>query len=137
MGIVFIVTVVTLFMVAGAILATANTMFNAVASRGRELATLRALGFKRRTIILAVMVESALVAVAGGIVGVILAWPVNFISTGTLNWQTFSEISFNFDVDLQVVAFAVVLALVAGVIGGLFPAMRAATLPITRALREI
>ncbi|MDQ6803139.1 MAG: ABC transporter permease [Acidobacteriota bacterium] len=137
LGIVILVFIVTAFMVAAAILATMNTMFTAVSSRKRELATMRAIGFKRRTIVAAMIIESAFVALLGGILGVLLALPVNFISTGTVNWQTFSEVAFNFRVDQVVASIGILLAVISGVIGGLIPAVSAARLPITRALREI
>jgi ABC-type lipoprotein release transport system permease subunit len=136
-GIVVLVGIVTFFMTIGAILGTMNTMFSAIASRGRELATLRALGFKRRTIILSVVIESAFVALAGGLAGLLLALPVNAISTGTTNFQTFSEVAFNFRVDGNVALNGILIALVAGIIGGMLPALRAARTPITTALREI
>ena len=98
-GIVILVAIVTFFMTIGAILGTMNTMFSAIASRGRELATLRALGFKRRTILLSVVIESAFISLLGGVAGLLLALPVNAISTGTTNFQTFSEVAFNFRVD--------------------------------------
>ena len=137
LGIRILVSIVTVFMVFGAILGTMNTMFSAIASRTRELATMRALGFKRRTVIGSVLIESAFVAVLGGIGGVLLALPINGISTGTVNWQTFSEVAFNFQVDPPLALRAVMIALIAGVVGGLLPAISAARLPITRALREI
>jgi ABC-type antimicrobial peptide transport system permease subunit len=137
LGIVILVFIVTAFMVAAAILATMNTMFTAVSSRKRELATMRAIGFKRRTIVAAMIIESAFVALLGGVLGVLLALPVNFISTGTVNWQTFSEVAFNFRVDQVVASIGILLAVISGVIGGLIPAVSAARLPITRALREI
>jgi len=137
MGIVILVAIVTFFMTIGAILGTMNTMFSAIASRGRELATLRALGFKRRTIILSVVIESAFVALLGGLAGLLLALPVNAISTGTTNFQTFSEVAFNFRVDGHVALNGILIALIAGIIGGMLPALRAARTPITTALREI
>ena len=136
-GIVVLVTIVTLFMVGGAILGTMNTMYSAVASRGREIATLRALGFNRRSIILSVVIESAFVALLGGVAGVILSLPVNWISTGTTNFQTFSEVAFNFRVDGGIALTGLIIALIAGIIGGCFPAVAAARRPITKALREI
>jgi ABC-type lipoprotein release transport system permease subunit len=136
-GIRFLVAIVTFFMIIGASLGTMNTMFSTVASRAREIATLRALGFKRRSIILSMAIESAFIALLGGIAGVLLSLPVNWISTGTTNWQTFSEVAFNFKVDAAIATNGIVLALVAGLIGGLMPAVRAARLPITKALREI
>ena len=137
LGIVILVFIVTLFMVAAAVLATMNTMFTAVSARKRELATMRAIGYKRRTILLAMVIESAFVAFIGGVAGILLALPVNFISTGTVNWQTFSEVAFNFDVDAKVALMGIVLAVISGIIGGLIPAVTAARMPITQALREI
>jgi putative ABC transport system permease protein len=137
LGIVILVFIVTAFMIAAAILATMNTMFTAVSSRKRELATMRAIGYKRRTIVMAMIIESAFVAFLGGVAGILLAWPVNFISTGTINWQTFSEVAFNFDIDSLVATKGIALAVVSGIIGGLIPAVTAARMPITKALREI
>ncbi len=136
-GIVVLVAIVTFFMTIGAILGTMNTMFSAIASRGRELATLRALGFKRRTIVLSVVIESAFVSLLGGVAGLLLALPVNSISTGTTNFETFSEVAFNFRIDPHVAILGVSIALIAGIIGGVLPAIAAARMPITRALREI
>jgi ABC-type antimicrobial peptide transport system permease subunit len=136
-GIVVLVAIVTFFMTIGAILGTMNTMFTAIATRGRELATMRALGFKRRTILLSVIVESAFVSILGGIAGLLLALPVNAISTGTTNFVTFSEVAFNFRVDARVAITGIVIALIAGIIGGALPALSAARMPITKALREI
>ena len=136
-GIKILVGFVTFFMVIGATLGAMNTMFTAVATRTRELAMLRALGFKRRAILMTVVIESAFVSLMGGLVGVLLALPVNLISTGTTNFKTFSEVAFNFNMGPAVALRGVLLAVVAGVIGGLLPAISAARLPITRALREI
>ena len=137
LGIRILVGIVTVFMIFGAVLGTMNTMFSAIASRTRELATMRALGFKRRAVIGSVLIESAFVAALGGITGVLLSLPINGISTGTVNWQTFSEVAFNFRVDPPLAMRAFLIALVAGLIGGLLPALSAARMPITRALREI
>jgi len=137
LGIVILVAIVAMFMVAAAVLATMNTMFAAVSSRKRELATMRAIGYKRRHILLAMVIESAFVAALGGLLGIILAMPVNLISTGTVNWSTFSEVAFNFDVDARVALMGLLLAVISGVIGGFIPAASAARMPITQALREI
>lgn len=136
-GIIILVGFVTVFMIVGAVLGTMNTMFSAVASRTRELATMRALGFKRRAILMSIVIESALVSLVGGLAGVLLSLPVNGISTGTTNFRTFSEIAFNFRVDASVAVTGIVIALIAGVAGGLLPAISAARMPITKALREI
>jgi putative ABC transport system permease protein len=136
-GILVLVRIVTFFMIGGAILATMNAMFSAVASRGRELATLRALGFSRRTILVSMVLESSIITLAGGLVGLLLALPMRLLSTGTMNMQTFSEMTFNFRVDANVATTGLIITLVAGIIGGLLPAIAAARMPITRALREI
>ena len=137
LGIKILVGIVTVFMVLGAILGTTNTMFSAIAPRQRELATLRALGFNRRTVIGTVVLESAIVALCGGLAGLLLALPINGISTGTTNWSTFSEVAFSFRVDSGVAMIGFIVALVAGIIGGAMPAIRAVRMPITSALREI
>ncbi|HVT02079.1 MAG TPA: ABC transporter permease [Thermoanaerobaculia bacterium] len=136
-GIIILVAFVTVFMVIGATLGTMNTMFAAVASRKRELATLRALGFRRSAILVTIVIESAVLSLLGGGLGLLLALPVNGISTGTTNFQTFSEVAFNFRISPAVAVFALALALVAGILGGLLPALGAARLPITTALREV
>ena len=137
LGIRILVNIVAFFMVLGATLGAMNTMFSAVASRKRELATMRALGFKRRDILLSVVIEAVVIGGLAGLAGVILALPVNGIATGTANFVTFSEVAFNFKITPRVAASAIGLAIVAGVIGGLLPAISAARMPITRALREI
>jgi putative ABC transport system permease protein len=136
-GIKFLVWIVSFFMTIGAVLGTMNSMYALVASRGRELATLRALGFKRRDVILTIIIESAFIALLGAIAGILLSLPVNLISTGTTNFNTFSEVAFSFDVDLGVIKYGLILTLVAGIIGGLIPAIGAARRPITTALRQI
>lgn len=136
-GIVVLVRIVAFFMTLGAILGTMNTMFSAVASRGRELATLRALGFGRRSILATVVIESAFISLLGGLAGLLLSLPVNMISTGTTNFQTFSEVAFNFRVDSHVAINGIVIALIAGIAGGVIPALSAARRPIPTALREI
>jgi putative ABC transport system permease protein len=132
-----LVAIVTFFMAGAAIFGTMNTMFSAVASRGRELATLRALGFGRRAILGSMMIESAVVALLGGVAGIVLALPVNFLSTGTMNPQTMSEVAFNFRVDGEIALIGIAVALGAGIVGGILPALAAASTPISKALREI
>ena len=135
-GIKKLVAIVTFFMAGAAIFGTMNTMFSAVASRGRELATLRAIGFRRRAILLSMMLESALIAALGGIAGVLLSLPLNLISSGTMNPQTMSEVAFDFRVDGKIAIAAIAIAVGAGVIGGILPALNAAWMPIAKALRE-
>jgi putative ABC transport system permease protein len=132
-----LVEIVTFFMVGAAIFGTMNMMFAAVASRGRELATLRALGFSRRSSLVSILIESAAIALLGGLAGVVLSMPLNAISTGTMNPRTMSEVAFSFRVDAQVAAIGIAIAVGAGIVGGVLPALNAAMLPITRALREI
>lgn len=136
-GIIVLVGFVTVFMVIGAILGAMNTMFSAVASRKREIATLRALGFKRRAILFSIIVEAAFIAALGGVAGILLALPVNGIATGTTNFQTFSEVAFNFRITPGLALMALGLATMAGIVGGVIPAISASRIPITRALREI
>lgn len=137
LGIKILVTIVAFFMVLGATLGAMNTMFSSIASRKRELATMRALGFKRRDVLLSVVIESLALSGIAGVVGVLLALPVNGIATGTANFITFSEVAFNFRISPGVAWLAIGLAMGAGVIGGLLPAIGAARLPIPQALREI
>ncbi|MBI2826626.1 MAG: ABC transporter permease [Planctomycetia bacterium] len=121
----------------GAMFAVANTMYAAVASRAREIGTLRAVGFSRRTVLASFLLESLLLCLAGGAVGCLGALPLNGLSTGTANWATFSELTFSFRFGPAVLAQAVLLAVLMGVIGGLFPAIRATRMKIVDALREI
>lgn len=124
-------------MALGAIFGALNTMYSAVASRTREIATLRALGFGPSPIILSVMVESIVLAVIGGAIGSALAYfAFNGFTASTINWQTFSQIAFAFSVTPPLLVMAIIWAAAIGLIGGLFPAIRAARLPIASALRE-
>ncbi len=120
----------------GAVFGAMNTMYAIVAARTREIGTLRALGFSRRAILFSFVVESVTLALVGGAIGCLLAVPMNGYSTGTGQTQSFSEIAFAFRITPGIVMSAVGFAVVMGVIGGLLPAMRAARLPITSALRE-
>lgn len=124
------------FLLFGAMFAAANTMFAAVASRGREIGTLRALGFPRRSILLSFLVESVLLCLMGGVLGCLATLPFNGLSTGTANWATFSEVTFSFRFGPRVLLQGVALALLMGLLGGLFPAVRAVRLNIVKALRE-
>ncbi|MBL9119052.1 MAG: ABC transporter permease [Phycisphaerae bacterium] len=124
-------------MALGAIFGALNTMYSAVAGRTREIATLRALGFGPFPIILSVMIESVTLAVIGGAVGAALAYVAfNGFTASTINWQTFSQIAFAFAVTPELLVTAIIWAAAIGLVGGLFPAIRAARLPIASALRE-
>lgn len=121
----------------GAVFGALNTMYSAVAARTREVATLRALGFGPIAVVVSVMAESMLLSLAGGIVGAVVAWlAFDGYKTSTLNWDTFSQVTFAFDVTPSLLVQGIVFAALLGLVGGLFPAIRAARLPVTAALRE-
>jgi putative ABC transport system permease protein len=123
-------------MAIGAIFGALNTMYTAVSARSREIATLEALGFGASPVIISILVESLVIALAGGVLGALLAWAAfDGYRAATLNWQTFSQVTFAFDVNPRLLTTGVVYALVIGFIGGLFPAIRAARLPLATALR--
>lgn len=120
----------------GAVFGAMNTMYAIVAQRTREVGTLRALGFRRRAILVAFVLESVFLALIGGAIGCLLAFPMNGFSTGTGQTQSFSEIAFAFRITPGIVMTGMIFALAMGVLGGLLPALRGARLPITSALRE-
>jgi putative ABC transport system permease protein len=122
----------------GAVFGAINTMYNAVASRMREIATLRALGFGRFAVLLSVLAESIVLSVVGGLLGGLLAWAAfDGYQSNTINWQSFSQVAFAFKVTPGLLVQGVVYAALMGLVGGLFPAFRAARLPIVTALREL
>lgn len=124
-------------MAVGAIFGALNTMYSAVAARSREIATLRALGFHGGPIICSIILESALLALAGGLVGGVGAWiAFDGFQAATMNWQSFSQVAFAFDVTPRLLLQGIACAALIGLIGGLFPALRAARLPVVNALRE-
>jgi putative ABC transport system permease protein len=130
-------TVIALMMALGALLGALNTMYNAVASRGREIATLRALGFGAAPVVCSVLIESLALALAGGIVGGLGAYlAFDGYGAATMNFQTWSQIAFAFAVTPKLLLNAILWAATIGLLGGLFPAIRAARLPIAAALRE-
>jgi putative ABC transport system permease protein len=125
-------------MAIGAVFGALNTMYSAVSARTREIATLRALGFGRGSVIVSVMLESLFLALFGGAIGASVAYlAFNGFQTATMNFQSFSQVTFAFLVTPQLLVQGVVWATVIGLIGGLFPALRAARLPIAVALREL
>ena len=128
---------VTLILSIGAMFGAMNTMYAAVAYRTREIGTLRALGFSRFRIVTAFLAESIALAVVGGVVGCILALPVHGLSTGTTNFTSFSEVAFKFRITPALMAGGLLFSAVMGAVGGLLPAIRAARIPVARALREI
>ena len=126
---------ISFIMAVGAGFAGMNTMYAAVARRTKEIGTLRVLGFGRFSILLAFLLESVAVSVLGAAMGVLLAMPLNFISTGTSNWATFSEIAFNFRVTPDLILTALAFGAVIGFVGSLLPSIRASRLRIVEALR--
>ena len=125
-------------MALGAIFGALNTMYSAISARTREIATLRALGFGAGPVVLSVMLESLAIALVGGAFGALVAYfAFNGFKTSTINWQTFSQIAFAFRVTPPLLLGGVMWAVLIGLIGGLFPALRAARLPIAAALREL
>ncbi|HEY3569266.1 MAG TPA: ABC transporter permease [Thermoanaerobaculia bacterium] len=129
---------ITVLMALGAIFGALNTMYNAVASRTREIATLRALGFGRGPVVLSILTESLVIALFGAVIGGAVAYfGFNGFQTSTLNWQSFSQVAFAFRVTPPLLVTGTVIALAIGLIGGLLPALRAARLPVATALREL
>jgi putative ABC transport system permease protein len=130
-------TFVTLILSIGAMFGAMNTMYAAVAYRTREIGTLRALGFSRPRIVTAFLAESIALAVIGGMIGCVLALPVHGLSTGTTNFSSFSEVAFRFRITPALMFGGLLFSALMGAVGGLLPAIRAARIPVARALREI
>ncbi len=121
----------------GAVFAAMNTMYASVGSRTREIGTLRVLGFRRRTILAGFLIEGALLAAIGGLLGCLLALPLHGVSTGTMSFNSFSETVFEFRITPWLAVKGMIFAVVVGVIGSLLPAIRAARLPVITALKSI
>ena len=132
----FLAGIVTLIMALGAVFAALNSMYAAVAARGKEIATLRAIGFGGTPVLLSVMIEALLLALSGGILGALIAYVLfNNMSVSTLG-QNFTQVVFNFKVTAALVIQGLIIAVVIGMVGGFLPALRAARLPVTTSLRE-
>ena len=122
----------------GAVFGAILTMYTAVSTRSREIATLRALGFNASSVVVSVMAESLALAAIGGVIGGVIAFlAFNGYQTSTMNFQTFSQVAFAFRVTPALLILGLTYALLMGLVGGLFPALRAARLPIPAALREL
>lgn len=133
----FVGTMLATIMSIGAAFSAMNTMYAAVGSRIREVGTLRVLGFKRREIYLSFLIESIVLALAGGILGCVFSLPLNGIATGTFSWTTFAEVAFEFRITPDLLSMGILFALVMGVIGGMLPARFAARKPVLDALRAV
>jgi putative ABC transport system permease protein len=128
---------VAAIMAIGAIFGALNTMYSAVAERGREIATMRAIGFSTWNVILSFLFEALLISFVAGIVGCLAVLPLNGLTTNTMNFQTFSNIAFAFKITFDLLLMGILFALVMGVLGGLLPAIRAAFRPVAVSLREL
>ena len=127
---------IAITMAIGALFAALNTMYSAVATRTVEIATLRALGFGNAPVVISVMIEAVALAILGGALGASISYlAFNGYTASTLNNASFSQIAFDFAVTPEIIATGLVWALGLGTVGGLFPALRAAWMPITAALR--
>jgi putative ABC transport system permease protein len=130
-------TMVGVVMGIGAVFGALNTMYSAVAERNREIATLRALGFGAGSVVSSFVFEALCIAFIGGVLGCLAILPLNGLTTGTMNWQTFSHVAFAFRVTPALLAGGVIFALLMGVGGGVPPALRAARARVAVALREL
>jgi putative ABC transport system permease protein len=128
---------VAAIMAIGAVFGALNTMYSAVSERGREIATMRAVGFTGGAVVLSFLVEALLIAFVGGLVGCLAVLPLNGFTTSTMNFQTFSNVAFAFKITPELLIKGVFFALVMGVVGGLLPAIRAAVQPVASALRSL
>jgi putative ABC transport system permease protein len=124
-------------MAIGAVFGALNTMYSAVAERGREIATMRALGFSGPSVVFSFVIEALLIAFVGGLIGCLVVLPLNGLTTGAMNLQTFSHLAFAFKITPELLVKGIIFALVMGFIGGLLPAVRAARRPVAAALREL
>jgi putative ABC transport system permease protein len=124
-------------MAIGAVFGALNTMYSAVAERGREIATMRALGFGALAVVISFSIEALLIAFVGGVIGCLSVLRLNGLTTSTMNFQTFSNLAFAFKITPELLAKGIFFALTMGLIGGLLPAVRAARLPVATALREL
>jgi putative ABC transport system permease protein len=121
----------------GAIFAAMNTMYASVASRTREVGTLRVLGYSRKSVIACFLIEGACLSVAGGVVGCALARTTDGFSTGTIDFQSFAETVFQFRVTPDLMGKGLIFAVAIGLVGSLLPAVRAARIPVIAALKSV
>lgn len=128
---------VAFVMAIGAVFGALNTMYSAVSERGREIATMRALGFGGGAVVFSFLIEALMISLIGGIIGCVAVLPLNGLTTGAMNWQTFSHLAFAFRITPVLLLGGIIFALLMGLLGGLPPAMRAAWRPVAVALREL
>ena len=128
---------VAAIMAIGAIFGALNTMYSAISERGREIATMRAVGYSGWNVVLSFLFEALLISFIGGIIGCVAVLPLNGLTTNTMNFQTFANVAFAFRITFDLLLLGVVFGLVMGVLGGLLPAIRAASRPVAVALREL
>jgi putative ABC transport system permease protein len=128
---------VAAIMAIGAVFGALNTMYSAISERGREIATMRAIGFAGSSIVFSFVVEALLIAFVGGLIGCVAVLPLNGLTTGAMNLQTFSHMAFAFKITPELLVKGIVFALAMGVVGGLLPAIRAAVQPVASALRSL
>lgn len=126
---------VTIIFSLGAVIGAMITMYGAVANRTREIATMRALGFLRRHILAVFLLEAVVISLAGGLLGLVGASFLQLVTVSTINWDTFSETTFNFHLNTEIIMTAMIFALLMGIFGGFLPAVRAARINIIEALR--
>jgi len=126
-----------IMMSVGAVFAAMNTMYATIGARTREIGTLRVLGFPRRAIVVALLLEGALLATVGGALGCGIAFLWNGYATATMGWETFSELVFEFTVTPRLVVMGMIFALVVGILGSLLPAVRASRLEMIEALKAV
>jgi putative ABC transport system permease protein len=128
---------VAFIMAIGAVFGALNTMYSAVAERGREIATMRALGFGAAAVVFSFLIEALIISFIGGGLGCLAVLPLNGLTTSTINFQTFSNLAFAFKITPELLVKGIFFALTMGLLGGLLPAVRAARLPVATALREL
>lgn len=126
---------ITIIMAVGALFGAANTMFAAIGSRTREIATLLVLGFSPISIMLSFIFESVLISALGGVLGILMALPVNGITSSTTNFSSFSELAFQFQITPAAMLAGMIFAVALGLLGGFFPALRASRQTLSTALR--
>jgi ABC-type lipoprotein release transport system permease subunit len=134
---VFLGVFLTAVLGVAAVLGATNTMLASIGARTREVGILRAIGFREVSVLFAFLIEAALIGLVGGLLGCLLVLPLNGLETGTMNWNSFTDTSFAFRVDAQLLTIAVVIAMLLGILGGLVPAWRASRLKPVEALRRL